>query len=68
MAKIRQWYEKVRTFLKEVKTEMKKVSWPNREDLINYTVVVLFVVLIMSAFIGVVDKVLGSFLRFFLRI
>ncbi len=68
MDKIRKWYEKVRTFLKEVKIEMKKVTWPNRDDLTTYTVVVLIVVLIMAVYIGIVDRVMGLFLRLFLHI
>jgi preprotein translocase subunit SecE len=68
MNKLRNLFEKIRTFLKEVKIEMKKVTWPSREDLTNYTTVVLFVVLIMSIFIGIVDKIMGIFLEIFLHI
>ncbi|MBN1900961.1 preprotein translocase subunit SecE [Candidatus Sumerlaeota bacterium] len=68
MNKLREWYEKTVTFFKEVKIEMKKVSWPNKEELRNYTIVVLFVVFIMSAYIGLIDKILGFFLGIFLRI
>jgi len=68
MKKIREWYEKVRTFLKEVKIELKKVTWPNRDEITNYTMVVIFIVILISAFIGVIDKIFGLFLEMFLRI
>jgi len=68
MNKIRQWYEQIRDFLKDVKVEMKKVSWPSRDELVTYTVVVIIVVFILSVYIGVIDKVFGSFLELFLRI
>ncbi len=68
MKKIREWYEKVRTFLKEVKIEVKKVTWPNRDELTNYTMVVIFIVVLISAFIGVIDKIFGLFLEMFFRI
>ena len=68
MNKIRQWYEQIRNFLKDVKVEMKKVTWPSRDELVTYTVVVIVVVFILSVYIGVVDKVFGSFLELFLRI
>lgn len=68
MNKIRQWYEQIRNFLKDVKVEMKKVSWPSRDELVTYTVVVIVVVFILSVYIGVIDKVFGSFLELFLRI
>jgi len=67
MKKLHEWYEKIRTFFKEVKIEMKKVTWPNKDELTNYTVVVLFVVVILSAFIGVVDKAFGFLLEIFLK-
>jgi len=68
MNKIRQWYEKIINFLKDVKVEMKKVTWPSRDELITYTVVVIVVIFILSVYIGVIDKVFGSFLELFLRI
>jgi len=68
MNKIRQWYEKISNFLKDVKVEMKKVTWPSRDALVTYTVVVIVVVFILSVYIGVIDKVFGSFLELFLRI
>jgi len=68
MNKIQQWYEKARTFFKEVKIEMKKVTWPNRDELTTYTVVVLVVVVILSLYIGIVDRIFGLFLELFLKI
>ena len=68
MNKIREWYEKIRTFFKEVKIEIKKVTWPSRNEIINYTMVVIFVIIIVSAFIGVIDKIFGTFLEWFLSI
>jgi preprotein translocase subunit SecE len=68
MKKIREWYEKVRTFLKEVKIELKKVTWPNRDEITNYTMVVIFIVILISAFVGVIDKIFGLFLGLYLRL
>ena len=68
MNKIRQWYEQISNFLNDVKVEMKKVSWPSRDELVTYTVVVIIVVFILSVYIGIIDKVFGSFLELFLRI
>jgi len=42
-------------FLRESKTELKKVKWPNRKELIASTAVVIFLVLIVALFLGVVD-------------
>jgi preprotein translocase subunit SecE len=42
-------------FIKEVRVEFTKVSWPSREELTQSTIVVVVVSLIVAAFIGVVD-------------
>ena len=42
-------------FLQGVKTEMKKVIWPTRQELINYTVMVIVATLVVMAIIAVSD-------------
>jgi preprotein translocase subunit SecE len=46
---------KIRTFLKEVKVELKKVVFPNRNEVIGSTKVVIITVFIISLFLGMVD-------------
>ncbi|MFQ5905181.1 MAG: preprotein translocase subunit SecE [bacterium] len=46
-------------FLKEVRIELAKVSWPRREELWESTLIVIVVSLIMAVFIGVVDLLLS---------
>lgn len=46
------------TFLKEVNAELRKVTWPTKEELIGSTIVTIVVSLIMSIFIGFVDRIL----------
>jgi preprotein translocase subunit SecE len=50
---------KAREFLKEVQVESTKVSWPTRNELRDSTIVVIVTVLIVSIFIGVVDRLLS---------
>ncbi len=52
--------EKVRTFAKDVRSEMAKVSWPTREDLKDSTMVVIVVALAFAAFAFSVDRLLSS--------
>ena len=47
-------------FLREVKIELKKVTWPSRKQAIGSTVVVIILVMIISLFLGVVDIGLSS--------
>ncbi len=59
--------QKFKQFLHEVKVEMKKVVFPTREELLGSTQVVIVSVLMISAFLGVIDYVLSRIVRAFLR-
>ena len=48
--------EQFREYLKDVRSELTKVSWPTREELRDSTVVVIVTVLLVAAFIGIVDQ------------
>jgi preprotein translocase subunit SecE len=61
------WTMQVREFVKEVKVESTKVSWPTREELRASTVVVIVAVLLISFFVGVVDYVLQLGVRLLFR-
>ena len=50
---------KAREFLREVQVEATKVSWPTRNELRDSTIVVIVTVLIVSVFIGIIDRVLS---------
>ena len=43
------------TYIRQVVAEMKKVIWPNRQQMANYTVVVLIFLAFMTTLIGLVD-------------
>ena len=47
-------------FFRDIKLEMLKVSWPNRDELIGSTTIVLISLAILSLFIGVCDIVLSK--------
>lgn len=50
-------------FLREVKAELKKVSWPNKKELTANTIVVLVSVFFAAALIWVIDGFLTQLLR-----
>ena len=50
-------------FLREVKVELKKVTWPSRKQTMGSTVVVIILVMIISLFLGVIDIGLSSLIR-----
>ena len=46
-----------------VQAEMKKVTWPDREQLRNATAVILVFVIILAIIIGLMDQVFSAFVR-----
>ena len=55
--------DRIRQFLREVKIELKRVTWPSRKDTIGSTSVVLIVVIIIAVFLGLVDMGLSRLVR-----
>ncbi|MDD5747807.1 MAG: preprotein translocase subunit SecE [Actinomycetota bacterium] len=55
--------KRVSQFFKDVRVEMKKVIWPSRSEVVNYTVVVIITVSIVSAFILLIDLALTKILQ-----
>jgi len=48
-------YQRAVQFLREVRVELKKVTWPNRKQTAGSTVVVIILVFILASFLGLVD-------------
>ena len=53
-------------FLKEVRTELNKVSWPTKKELVSYTGVVGLAVVIVCALIWVCDTAFAKLFRILL--
>ncbi|WP_302573714.1 preprotein translocase subunit SecE [uncultured Acidaminococcus sp.] len=50
-------------FLREVKTELKKVTWPTKRELIGYTITVILSSLFAAFLIWAIDAVLSVLFR-----
>ena len=55
------FFDRIRTFLKDVRTEMRKVTTPNAKEVRATTLVVIVTVFIFAAYFYGVDKVIGTF-------
>ena len=44
-----------RQYLREVRGELRKVAWPTKEEVTRYSVIVLITVVVLGAFIFVLD-------------
>jgi len=63
--KISNFPQKIRTFFKEVKLEMKKVNWPTKQETIKYTLIVIGVSVGVAAFLGTCDFIFTTILNKF---
>jgi preprotein translocase subunit SecE len=55
--------DKSMQFLREVKVELKKVTWPSRKQTIGSTLVVIILVMIIAVFLGFSDMGLQWLMR-----
>lgn len=47
-------------FVREVRAELRKVAWPTRAEVINYSLIVLVAVVILTAMIAGLDFLFGE--------
>jgi len=53
-------FQRLVRFAKEVRSELKKVIWPSRNQVINNTIIVLLTCLAIGAIIWILDFLLGQ--------
>jgi preprotein translocase subunit SecE len=58
---------KARDFVVEVWAELKKSSWPTRQELVDSTIVVIVTVLILGVFVALADMVFLRIIAFLTR-
>ena len=49
-------------FLREVRGELRKVAWPTRSEVVNYSIIVLVAVVVLTSFIALVDYGVSEFI------
>lgn len=54
--------EKIKTFLKETKVEMKRVNWLTKKQTINYTIIVIIMSFALALYLGFFDYLFTSVL------
>ena len=47
-------------YIKNSRTELKKVTWPTRKDTVNHTILVVSFSLSVAAFLGLADYILST--------
>jgi len=59
--------DRIVNYLKGVRAEIARVSWPTRSELISLTVLIVILMVIMTIYIWGVDGILGTLLKVFVR-
>jgi preprotein translocase subunit SecE len=59
--------EKIIDYIKKVYLEMRKVTWPTRNDLVNSTIVVIVISAIVAAVVFVLDTIFTTVLGIILK-
>ncbi|MCM8822181.1 MAG: preprotein translocase subunit SecE [Candidatus Omnitrophica bacterium] len=59
--------QRIKVFLKESQTEFKKVTWPNFQILKRSTVAVIFLMILMAIYFGIIDVIFSRMLHLFAR-
>ena len=62
-AKIAAFFERWQVFYREIRAEMRKVSWPSKDEVIGNTVVVLATVAVLAVLIGIEDGILAQIVK-----
>jgi preprotein translocase subunit SecE len=52
------WWIKAKEFLSEVRSEMRKVTFPTRDEVVATTIVVLITSFVFAVFLFVADRVI----------
>lgn len=65
MAKDKDASKNKESFFQGVKSEMEKTSWPTKEELFKYTVIVVATVIFFMVFFWVLDVGIGNLIELF---
>ena len=60
--------KKLIEYIKEVRIEMQKVSWPTRNELMSATMLVIVLSLLMAVYVYVCDQVVNRIIGLLLKI
>ena len=58
-SKPKQWVDSTKEFFRETSAEMKKVTWPGKNEVVGTTVVVIVSTLIFAVFLWGCDELFG---------
>lgn len=54
---------KIMTFVSEVRSEIRKITWPTKDELVGTTIIVCIIVLAFAAILGSMDTLFSAVIR-----
>jgi len=60
------WVQNTRQYFLDVRSELRKVTWPQRQEAVGGTIGVLIIVGVITLVLGVVDLTLAKFIEWIL--
>ena len=54
-------------YIKQSVSELKKVSWPSKEEVKSSTLIVIGTIIFVSLFLGLVDKVISKVIQMVIK-
>lgn len=67
LAKMKQSFGSTFAFFSDSWSELKKVKWPNRKEMISYTIVVVFTVVFVTIYFFLLDILISELVRLVTR-
>lgn len=67
MGLISEWIQKGLEFLREVRAELERVTWPTREAIIGGTLAVIFVSGVLTLYIWIADLLVSRVIALLMR-
>lgn len=59
---------RVKNAFKNMAAELKKVSWPSKKDLVNYSLVVVGFVVVLAVIVGLLDTASSSLVKLLIQL
>lgn len=58
---------RIRNYLRGVRAEFRKISWPSRAEVISLTILVLAMVIVLTIYVGALDALFSRLLQYLIR-
>lgn len=58
---------RIKQYLRGVRAEFGKISWPSRAEILSLTILVLVMVIVLTIYVGALDALFSRLLQYFIR-